>query len=91
MYRWELPGNYPVFTIVMVIYHYIERIWTILVTLNFCIAYMIMNKYYPVEPVHIYIQSLMNIMQEKIGKLPTKKGKGILPLFHGKRERLIPV
>ena len=30
--RWELPGNYPVFTVVMVIYHYIERIWRILVT-----------------------------------------------------------
>ena len=25
-HRWELPGNYPVFTVVMVIYHYVERI-----------------------------------------------------------------
>ena len=24
-HRWELPGNYPVFTVVMVIYHYVER------------------------------------------------------------------
>ena len=31
-HRWELPGNYPVFTLVMVIYHYVERIWRILVT-----------------------------------------------------------
>ena len=31
-HRWELPGNYPVFTVVMVIYHYIDRIWRILVT-----------------------------------------------------------
>ena len=31
-HRWEVPGNYPVFTVVMVIYHYIERIWRILVT-----------------------------------------------------------
>ena len=31
-HRWELPGNYPVFTVVMVIYHYVERIWIILVT-----------------------------------------------------------
>ena len=31
-HRWELPGNYPVFTVVMVIYHYVERIWRILVT-----------------------------------------------------------
>ena len=29
---WELPGKYPIFTVVMVIYHYIERIWKILVT-----------------------------------------------------------
>ena len=34
-HRWELPGNYPVFTVVIVIYHYIERIWRILVTPNF--------------------------------------------------------
>ena len=26
-HRWELPGNYPVFTVVMVIYHYVEIIW----------------------------------------------------------------
>ena len=32
---WELPGNYPVFTMVMVIWNYVERIWRILVTLNF--------------------------------------------------------
>ena len=31
-HRWELPGNYPVFTVVMAIYHYVERIWRILVT-----------------------------------------------------------
>ena len=31
-HRWGLPGNYPVFTVVMVIYHYVERIWRILVT-----------------------------------------------------------
>ena len=34
-HRWELPGNYPVFTVVMVIYHYIERIWRIIFTPNF--------------------------------------------------------
>ena len=33
MHRWELPDNYPVFTVVMVIYHYVERIWIILLTL----------------------------------------------------------
>ena len=31
-HRWELPGNYPVFTVVMVIYHYVERICRITVT-----------------------------------------------------------
>ena len=31
-HRWELPGNYPVFTVAMVIYHYVERIWRILIT-----------------------------------------------------------
>ena len=34
-HRWEVLGNYPVFTVVMVIYHYIERIWRVLVTPNF--------------------------------------------------------
>ena len=33
-HRWELPGNYPVFTVVMLIYHYVERIWRIIVTPN---------------------------------------------------------
>ena len=32
---WELPVNYPVFTVVMVIYHYVERIWKIIVTPDF--------------------------------------------------------
>ena len=34
-HRWELPGNYPFFTVAMVIYHYVERIWRILVTHHF--------------------------------------------------------
>ena len=25
MHRWELPDNYPVFTVVMVIYHYVKE------------------------------------------------------------------
>ena len=41
---------------VMVIYHYVERIWRILVTPNFCVTYMITNKYYPGEQVNIHIQ-----------------------------------
>ena len=31
-HRWVLPGNYPVFTVAMVIYHPVERIWRVLVT-----------------------------------------------------------
>ena len=34
LHRLELPGNYPVFAVVMVIYHYVERIWKIIVTPN---------------------------------------------------------
>ena len=34
-HRWQLPGNYPVFNLVMVVYHYVETIWIILVTPNF--------------------------------------------------------
>ena len=33
--RWELPGDYPVFALVMAICHYVDRIWRILVTPNF--------------------------------------------------------
>ena len=55
-HRWELPGNCPIFTVVMVIYHYVERIWRILVTPVFCITYMTINRYYPGEPVNIHIQ-----------------------------------
>ena len=56
----------PFFAVVMAIYHYVERIWIILVTPNFCITYTINNKYYPGEPVYIHIQPLLNIMQEKM-------------------------
>ena len=34
-HRWELPGNCPVFTMVMVIFHYVEIIWRTLVTPHF--------------------------------------------------------
>ena len=33
-HRCELPGNYPVFTMVMIIYYHVARIWRILVTPN---------------------------------------------------------
>ena len=31
-YIWQLLSNYPVFIMVMIIYHYVERIWRIIVT-----------------------------------------------------------
>ena len=43
-HRWELSGNHPVFTVVMVIYHYVERIWIIIVTPIFNITYTIMKN-----------------------------------------------
>ena len=39
--RWEFLGTYPVFTMVMVIYHYVERILKIVVTAN--VLYNIYN------------------------------------------------
>ena len=73
-HRWELPVNYPVFTVLMVIYHYVERTWRILVTPVFCITYMTINRYYPGEPVNIHIQSLINIIQENNWVITNKKG-----------------
>ena len=61
-HRWELPGNHPVFAVVMVIYHYVERIWRILVTPNFLHDIYDNEKYYPGEPVNINIQSLISII-----------------------------
>ena len=60
---WELPRDYPVFAMVMVIYHYVDRIYRILVTTNFCITHTIMDKYFLDEPVNIHIQSLIIILQ----------------------------
>ena len=55
-HRWELLSYYHVFTVVMVIYHYVDIIWRILVTPNFCIKYTIMNNCYPGERVNMHIQ-----------------------------------
>ena len=72
-HRWELTGNYPVFTVVMVVYHNVERIWRILVTPIFNITYMIINIYYLYEPVNIHILSLINTIQENNWVITTKK------------------
>ena len=58
----------------IVIYHYVERIWIILVTPIFYITYIIINIYYLGEPVNIHIQSVINIIQENNWVITTKKG-----------------
>ena len=70
---WELPCNYPVFYVVMVIYDYAEIVRIILVTPNFLYNVYDNEKYYPGEPVNILIQSLINIIQEKNWVITTKK------------------
>ena len=52
---------------------------------------MIINRYYPNEPVNINIQELINIIQENNRVITTKKGKGKLPLFCGNGERANPI
>ena len=75
----------------MEIYDYVEIIWRILITPNYCITYMIMKKNYSGGPVNIYIKSLINIIQEKSWLITTKNGKGKFPLFCGGVERVITV
>ena len=66
-------GIYPVFTVVMIIYHYVEKMWIIIVTLNFLYNICDHEKYYPGEPVNINIKSLINIIQESNRVITTKK------------------
>ena len=67
-HRWELSGYYPVFIVVMAIYHYVERIWRILVPPIFIYnIYIIINIYYPSEPVNIRIKLLIKNYRRIIG------------------------
>ena len=75
----------------MVIYHYVGRIWRVLVTPNFLYNIYDDEKYYPGEPVNIQIQSLINIIKENNREITAKKGKDELPLFCGNVERVIPI
>ena len=75
----------------MVIYHYVERIWRILVIPDFSYIIFDHEKYYPGEPVNIHIQSLIDIIQENNKVITIRKGKGKLPLFCGYGERIIPI
>ena len=49
-----IDGNYRVFTVVMVIYHYVEIIWIILVDPDFQYKIYDHEKYYPGEPVNTH-------------------------------------
>ena len=52
---------------------------------------MIINRYYPGEPVNIHMKALINIIQENNWVIPPKKGKGQLPIFCGNGERVNPI
>ena len=65
----------------MVIYHYVERFWGIIVTPIFLYNIYNHEKYYPGELVNIHIQPLINIIQENNRVITTKKGKDKLPFF----------
>ena len=58
----------------MLIYYFVEIIWGIIVTPDFLYNIYDHEKDYPDEPVNIYIQSLINIIQEKHWVIITKKG-----------------
>ena len=54
-HRWELPDKYPVLTVVMSIYHYVEIIGELSLPLIFLYNIYDHQKYYPGEPVNIHI------------------------------------
>ena len=58
----------------MIIYYYIERIWGILVTTDLSYNIYDHENNYPDKPLNIYIQSLINIIQDKNWVITTKKG-----------------
>ena len=58
----------------MVIYHFFEIIWRILITTNFLYNIYDHEKYYTGEQVNKHIQSLINIVQGKNGVTIAKKG-----------------
>ena len=62
-------GNYPIFTVILAIYHYAERIWRFIVTPNFLYNIYDHEKYYPGEPVNIHIRLRMNVVLVEYGTL----------------------
>ena len=75
----------------MVIYHYVKRIGEFPLPPIFLHNIYEHERYYPVEPVNMHMQSFINIIQENNRVITTKKGKGKLPLFNGNIERVIVV
>ena len=64
-HKWGLLGKYPIFTVVMEIYRYVEIIGEFSLLPIFLYNIYDHEKYYPGKPVNIHIKSLINIMQEK--------------------------
>ena len=61
-YICKLAGKYSVFAMAMEIYHYSEIIGSFSLLPILHITYMIIKRYYPGEPLHIHIQSLISIV-----------------------------
>ena len=74
LHRWEVPSNHPVFSVVLVIYHYNERIWRILVAPYFLYNIYDHEFFKPGAPVNINIQLFINVIQENNRLITTKKG-----------------
>ena len=72
-HRWGLPGNFPICTVLVLIYHYIEIVRELLLTPIFLYNINDHEKCYPGEPVNINKQSLINIIQENNWVFTTKK------------------
>ena len=88
---WELPGNYPVFTVLMVIYRYVEIIGELFLPPIFLYNLCYHEKYHPCEPVNIHMPLLLNIIQENNRVVITQKVRGKLTLFCGNRKLLFPI
>ena len=88
-----MMGDCPVFAVlmVMVIYHYVDRIDELLLPPNFLYNIYDNKKMYPGEPANIHIQSLIYIIQKNNWVITTKKGKSKLPIFCVNGEHVIPI
>ena len=60
----------------MIIYHYADIIWRIIITPDFLYNIYHNEISYPGETVNIHIQSLINMIEENNCAITTKKGQG---------------